>query len=373
MQALAAQERAYTGLARGMRAAIVLPPLFALALLVIKQPEMAGLTVFGTFAHLVMIDYDTPNGARATESATLTVLGAILLCLGTLASTNAPLAVGSAVVAGFLAEWRSLAKGHIAVIRSALLLAFMLAVAVPTPLDALPPRLCGWLLAGLLAQPALQLLWIPIQSVNVRRAVPSVQLTVNSSNASRTAISAGAAMGLALLAARLLKLEHAFWIVLGVAPVLGMWKISPAQTFWHQQAGTLVGFLSGAVLAASVGTHQVWYWMALPFAVFLAAYLSSAVGFMAGQAGFTAFAVVLFCILTPLQREVGILRVEDIAIGGAISLLVALVLRAGFPSFPNSKRDNSCVTSRSTTLEEHKANRSVRNSKSFHPAEPKRF
>jgi hypothetical protein len=51
-------------------------------------------------------------------------------------------------------------------------------------------------------------------------------------------------------------------------------------------------------------------------------YLSSAVGFTAGQAGFAAFAVVLFCILTPLQREVGVVRIEDIFIGGAISLLI---------------------------------------------------
>lgn len=63
----------------------------------------------------------------------------------------------------------------------------------------------------------------------------------------------------------------------------------------------------------------------------MAAYLSSAVGFMAGQAAFTAFAVVLFCILAPLQRHVGIVRIEDIAVGGAISLLVGF-LQLGFPS-----------------------------------------
>jgi hypothetical protein len=77
------------------------------------------------------------------------------------------------------------------------------------------------------------------------------------------------------------------------------------------------------MVVASVGAHQVWYWIALPCVVFVSAYLSSAVGFTAGQAGFTAFAVVLFCILAPLQREVGIVRIEDIFIGGAISLLVA--------------------------------------------------
>lgn len=130
-------------------------------------------------------------------------------------------------------------------------------------------------------------------------------------------------MGLAVLIAQLLGLHHAFWVVLGVAPVLSMRNIPAACTFWRQQAGTLLGFLVGAVVVASVGAHQLWYWIALPCVVFASAYLSSAVGFMAGQAGFTAFAVVLFCILTPLQREVGIVRIEDVFVGGAISLLVA--------------------------------------------------
>jgi hypothetical protein len=39
-----------------VRAAIVVPSLFALGLLVIKQPQMAGFSVFGTFAHLVILD-----------------------------------------------------------------------------------------------------------------------------------------------------------------------------------------------------------------------------------------------------------------------------------------------------------------------------
>ena len=137
-------------------------------------------------------------------------------------------------------------------------------------------------------------------------------------------------MGLAVSIAGLLGLHHAFWVVLGVAPVLGTRNIPPVCTFWQQQAGTLLGFLvGGAAVVASIGTHQLWYWIALPCAVFVSAYLSSAVGFTAGQAGFTTFAVVLFCLLAPLQREVGIVRIEDVAIGGAISLLVATFRHLG--------------------------------------------
>jgi hypothetical protein len=57
MQATSERERRLTGLARGMRAAIVVPMLFAPALVIVKEPDMAGFAVFGTFAHLVMVNY----------------------------------------------------------------------------------------------------------------------------------------------------------------------------------------------------------------------------------------------------------------------------------------------------------------------------
>jgi Fusaric acid resistance protein-like len=329
MQATSERERRITGLARGLRAAIVVPMLFAPALLVVKEPDMAGFAVFGTFAHLVMVNYSTAGGARSLECAALTLLGAIVVIAGILVSEYLWLAVAGAVIAGVLAEWPALAKGHVVVIRPALLLAFMLAIAIPTPLHTLPPELCGWLLAGMIAQPALRLLWIPVWSVGSAGKVRSPQSGSMSSASIGNAVCAGAAMGLAVLIARLLGLHHAFWVVLGVAPVLNTRNIPPVCTFWHQQAGTLLGFLVGAVVVASVGTHQLWYWIALPCAVFVSAYLSSAVGFTAGQAGFTAFAVVLFCLLAPLQREVGIVRIEDVAIGGAISLLVAALRHLG--------------------------------------------
>jgi hypothetical protein len=76
-----------------------------------------------------------------------------------------------------------------------------------------------------------------------------------------------------------------------------------------------------------VGTHQAWFWIALPGLIFCSAYASTAIGPVAGQAAFTVFAVILFCILSPLERHVGVVRVEDIAIGGVLSFLVASLQR----------------------------------------------
>lgn len=100
-------------------------------------------------------------------------------------------------------------------------------------------------------------------------------------------------------------------------------------TFWHQQAGTLLGFLLGVSLVAAMGGHQAWYWITLPCIIFAATYAWSTMGLTLGQAGFTVFVVVLFCILSPSQRRVGMLRVEDIALGGALSLFVASLQRFG--------------------------------------------
>ena len=55
MKAVNAHERSLAGLARSVRAAIVVPSLFALALIVFKQPELAGFAVLGTFAHQVLV------------------------------------------------------------------------------------------------------------------------------------------------------------------------------------------------------------------------------------------------------------------------------------------------------------------------------
>src|SRR5262249_44644982 len=117
-------------------------------------------------------------------------------------------------------------------------------------------------------------------------------------------------------------LDLALWVVLGVLPLLSASVRSAAHKFWQQQVGTLIGCLVGAFVVAGIGAHQAWYWVILPFVVFGSTYAASAVGFIAGQAAFTVLVVVLFCILSPHQPEIGILRIEDIFIGGAVSLLV---------------------------------------------------
>ena len=184
---------------------------------------------------------------------------------------------------GFLTEFSMVAAGRIAVIRTALLLAFMLAVAIPSPIGSVRPNLEGWLLSGIVAQPALLLLWIRLVNVYVagNDGAPHESITKpvrppSPSTWIGNAAGAGMAMGLAVLLTRLMKVEHAFWVVLGVLPVLNVAQTSAARTFWKEQAGTLIGFLVGVSLVAVIGAHQAWYWLILPVTTFAAAYAATA-------------------------------------------------------------------------------------------------
>jgi uncharacterized membrane protein YccC len=178
-------------------------------------------------------------------------------------------------------------------------------------------------------------MWIPLQNSsladNGAHALdrPSKAAATAPLNSKANAIRCGLALGLAVLLTRLLKVEHAFWVVLGVLPVLNASRSSAARAFWQEQAGTLIGFLVGAAVMAIIGQHIGWYWLILPFVVFGSVYAASGRGLLPGQAAFTVFAVVLFCILSPNQKQTGILRLEDIAIGGAVSLAVGALVRRG--------------------------------------------
>jgi hypothetical protein len=81
----------------------------------------------------------------------------------------------------------------------------------------------------------------------------------------------------------------------------------------------------GALLLLGIGTGQTVLWVALPVAVLVAAYAPGTAPFLVGQAAFTVTIVVLFNLLAPVGWKVGLLRVEDVAIGCAVSLAVGVL------------------------------------------------
>jgi uncharacterized membrane protein YccC len=87
----------------------------------------------------------------------------------------------------------------------------------------------------------------------------------------------------------------------------------------------VAGFVVGAALLLAIGTGPIALWIALPFAVFVAAYAPGTMPFLVGQAAFTVVVVVIFNLLVPAGWKVGLLRIEDVALGCAVSVVIGIL------------------------------------------------
>jgi uncharacterized membrane protein YccC len=132
-------------------------------------------------------------------------------------------------------------------------------------------------------------------------------------------------LGLAVFVANRSGVQHSFWVVLGTLSVLRSNALNTGQTVVRGLLGTVVGFVIGAALLAAIGTNTTLLWLLLPVAILFAGVAPAAISFAAGQAAFTLTLVFLFNIIQPAGWRVGLLRVEDIALGCAVSLVVGLL------------------------------------------------
>ncbi len=142
----------------------------------------------------------------------------------------------------------------------------------------------------------------------------------------RNSLRAALGLSLAVLIAQLADLDHAFWVVLGTMSVLRSSALATSSTIAWALLGSLVGIVVGGLIVVAVDSSEAALWALLPFACLLAAYSPRAVSFAAGQAGFSVVVLILFNLLQPTGWEVGISRIEDVAIGAGVSLLVGAML-----------------------------------------------
>jgi hypothetical protein len=141
----------------------------------------------------------------------------------------------------------------------------------------------------------------------------------------RNSIRGAVGLAIAVFIAQRTGLQHAFWVVLGTLSVLRSNALATGSSIVNALAGTAVGLLVGAGLVIAIGTHEAVLWAVLPPAVLLAAYAPRAISFAAGQAAFTVVLFILFNLIQPTGWQVGVVRIEDVAIGFAISLGVGLL------------------------------------------------
>jgi uncharacterized membrane protein YccC len=134
-----------------------------------------------------------------------------------------------------------------------------------------------------------------------------------------------AALALAVLVADVLSVQHGFWVVFGTLAVLRTNALATGQNMVRALVGTTLGFVVGGVIVYLVGTNTTVLWVLLPIVVLLAGFAPTAVGFAAGQAAFTMTLLLLFNLLDPVGWKIGLVRIEDVAIGGGVSLAVGLL------------------------------------------------
>jgi uncharacterized membrane protein YccC len=141
----------------------------------------------------------------------------------------------------------------------------------------------------------------------------------------RNSVRGAAGLALAVAVVEVTDVAHGFWVVLGTLSVLRTNALGTGATALRAIGGTAVGFVIGSAIMIGVSDHTVVLWVLLPAAVLISGVAPSMISFAAGQAGFTLVVIILFNIIEPAGWKVGLTRIEDVAIGCAVSVVVGLL------------------------------------------------
>jgi uncharacterized membrane protein YccC len=141
----------------------------------------------------------------------------------------------------------------------------------------------------------------------------------------QNSVRGAVALALAVLVADLTTVQHGFWVVFGTLAVLRSNALSTGQNVLRALAGTTVGFAVGGALVYLIGTDTTLLWALLPIVVLFAGLAPSCISFAGGQAAFTLTLLILFNLIAPAGWTIGLVRIEDVALGCAVSLLVGLL------------------------------------------------
>ena len=142
----------------------------------------------------------------------------------------------------------------------------------------------------------------------------------------RNSLRGAIGFAIAVLIAKVTGVQHGFWVVLGMLAVLRSNALGTGAIALRALGGTALGFVVGGLLLVGLGDHVNALWIVLPFAVLIASYAPMRISFLAGQAAFTVLLAVLFNIVQPTGWRVGLVRIEDVAIGCGVSLVVGVLL-----------------------------------------------
>src|SRR3954471_3181000 len=154
-----AHDPAFAALRRATRAAVVIPLVFAFGSEVIGDPQVATFAAFGSFAMILLVEFGGTLRERVQAQLALAAVGALFVCVGTLASRSTLLAAVSMGLVGFAVLFSGVVSSVLAGASTALLLTFILPVSLPASASDIPARLEGFGIATAAALFAITVLW----------------------------------------------------------------------------------------------------------------------------------------------------------------------------------------------------------------------
>lgn len=142
----------------------------------------------------------------------------------------------------------------------------------------------------------------------------------------RNSLRSALGLTIAVLVINITGVQHGFWVLLGVISILRYDVVGTRKFAVQAVIGTVVGAALASALLVTVPSATT-LWILLPIFVFLAAWSAVAISYPVGQAAFSALILVaLGIIVWPPQLDTAITRVEDIALGAAVALVVGVLM-----------------------------------------------
>ncbi len=141
----------------------------------------------------------------------------------------------------------------------------------------------------------------------------------------RNSLRGAIGLAIAVVVIEVTDVQHGFWVALGTMSVLRSNALGTGATALRAVGGTALGVVVGAALMMGISDHTPLLWALLPLAVLLSGVAPSMISFVAGQAAFTVMVVILFNIIQPVGWRVGLTRIEDVAIGCGVSVVVGFL------------------------------------------------
>jgi Fusaric acid resistance protein-like len=142
----------------------------------------------------------------------------------------------------------------------------------------------------------------------------------------RNALRTGLGLALAVATTHVFPVQHGFWIVLGTIVVIGSSALTTRVKVVRAVVGTAIGVVLGTALIYVVGIEPQVLWSLFPIAVFGAAFVPRVASFVAGQAVITMTVLIIFNIIVPTGWRAGLLRIEDVAVGAGVAIVVSVLL-----------------------------------------------